>query len=68
MFFKSVWIRRNVIVLEKFKKAGVHLGKNYSGRYNERWYSEDLGITDDILKPSSGRIYGKEPRYNGAPL
>lgn len=30
---------------------------------NEPPYDEVLGITNDILRPSSSKMYGKEPRY-----
>ena len=31
-------------------------------RYNEPLYNEVLGITNDFLYPSNGKIYEKEPR------
>ena len=31
-------------------------------RFNEPLYNEFLGRTDDILRPSNGKIYEKEPR------
>lgn len=30
-------------------------------RFNEPLYNELLGITNDILQPSNGKMYGKEP-------
>ena len=31
-------------------------------RFNEPLYNELLGPTNDILRPSNGKIYEKEPR------
>ena len=31
-------------------------------RFNEPLYNEFLGPTNDILRPSNGKIYEKEPR------
>ena len=31
-------------------------------RFNEPLYNEFLGRTDDILRPSNGKIYEEEPR------
>ena len=33
-------------------------------QYNEPLYNENLGITNDFLYPSNGKIYEKEPRYS----
>ena len=33
-------------------------------RFNEPLYHEFLGLTKDILRPSNGKIYEKEPRYD----
>ena len=33
-------------------------------RYNEHLYKEVLGIMNDSLCPSNGKIYEKEPCYN----
>ena len=33
-------------------------------RFNEPLYNEFLGLTNDILRPSNGKVYGKEPRYD----
>ena len=33
-------------------------------RFNEPLYNEFLDLTNDILRPSNGKVYGKEPRYD----
>ena len=40
-------------------------------RYNKVLYmyiNEVLSITNDIICPNSGKIYGKQPRFNEAVL
>jgi len=37
-------------------------------RFHEPLFPEVLGITNDILCLSNGKIYGKEPRYNETSL
>ena len=32
------------------------------------YINEDPVITNDIFQPSDSKLYGKEPRYNEAPL
>ena len=37
-------------------------------RYNERLHDEDVGITNDILRPINSKKYGREPRYKETSL
>ena len=41
-----------------------HKANTVEPRYNEPLYNEVLGIANNFLYPSNGKIYEKEPRYS----
>ena len=60
-----------IIIIKKVNRHGftfswikAHVIAEVEPRYNEPLYNEVLGITNDFLRPSSNKIYGKEPRCN----
>ena len=41
-----------------------YINNTMESRFNDPLFNKDLGITNDILRPSNSKIYGNEPRYD----